>query len=83
MTRKAFCVERGVSAHTLDYYRRKSRGGAQVAPQLLPVALVGASPRGLSHGSLLRVELANGRRIVVEEGFDSSLLRRVIAALEA
>jgi len=29
------------------------------------------------------VELANGRRIVVEPGFDASLLRRVVQALES
>ena len=63
------------------------RGKADVAPQLLPVELVGISPhgssRGLSQGVALRVELANGRRIVVEEGFSASLLKSVVAALEA
>jgi hypothetical protein len=41
------------------------------------------SSRGVSPGGLLRVELANGRRIVVEEGFSASLLKSVVAALEA
>jgi hypothetical protein len=59
------------------------RGKADVAPQLLPVELVGISSRGLSQGVALRVELANGRRIVVEEGFSASLLKSVVAALEA
>jgi hypothetical protein len=63
------------------------RGKAAVAPRLLPVELVqtpphGSSP-GLSQGVGLRVELANGRRIVVEEGFSASLLQSVVAALEA
>jgi hypothetical protein len=87
MTRIAFCRSRGVSAHTLDYYRRIRRGKAAVAPQLLPVELVQTSPdgslRGLSQAVGLRVELANGRRVVVEEGFSVSLLRSVVAALEA
>jgi hypothetical protein len=63
------------------------RGRAEAAPQLLPVELVGTfargSSRGPSAGGLLRVELANGRRIVVEEGFSPSLLKSVVAALEA
>jgi hypothetical protein len=58
-----------------------------VASQLLPVELFQASAHGtscgLSEAVTLRVELANGRRIVVEEGFSASLLKSVVAALEA
>jgi hypothetical protein len=86
MKRIAFCRAHGVSAHTLDYYRRMRRGEADVTPQLLPVELVETSARGSSPGLWqgvgLRVELANGRRIVVEEGFSASLLKSVVAALE-
>jgi hypothetical protein len=75
----------------LDYYRRVCRGKLVVAPQLLPVELVQTSAHGSSRGLSravtlrveLRVELANGRRIVVEEGFSPSLLKSVVAALEA
>ena len=79
MTRKAFCIERGIAAHTLDYYRQRhgSKAGA-TTPQLLPVELIEAG-----HVSPLRVELANGRRIVVERGFDAVLLQRVVQALES
>ena len=80
MTRTAFCRGRGVSPQMLDYYRRKL--GNQMQPrgaQLLPVELVGSSPARSSH---LRVELGNGRRIAVEEGFDALLLRRLMAVLE-
>jgi transposase-like protein len=87
MTRGAFCKAHEVTAHTLDYYRRKLRSRGEGAPQLLPVELVGTCVRGSSHGvspgGLVRVELANGRRIVVEEGFSASLLKSVVAALEA
>ena len=83
MTRTAFCRVRGIAAHTLDYYRRMRRGRAQATPQLLPVELVESLPHGSSQGPLLRVELANGRRVLVEAGFDAALLRRVVAALEA
>jgi hypothetical protein len=66
----------------LDYYRRMRGERAGAAPQLVPVELVGATKRGVLHGVVLRVELANGRRIVVEEGFSASLLKSVVAALE-
>jgi hypothetical protein len=79
MTRTAFCQVHGISAHRLDYYRRMRRERAGAAPQLVPVELVGAP----KHGVPLRVELANGRRIVVEEGFSASLLKSVVTALES
>jgi hypothetical protein len=82
MSRIAFCRAHGVSAHTLDYYRRMRRGKPE-AQKLLPVQFVQASPVGVSQAAPLRVELSNGRRIVVEEGFSASLLQRVVAALEA
>jgi hypothetical protein len=45
---------------------------------LLPVDLVNTP--SLSGG--LRVELVNGRRILVEAGFDVSVLKQLVAALE-
>ncbi len=87
MTRTAFCRTQGVSAQTLDYYRRMRRGKAEAAPRLVPVELVGASGGSSlgvpSQGARLHVELANGRQIVVEEGFSAALLKSVVAALEA
>jgi hypothetical protein len=44
----------------------------------LPVDLISVSPVG----GCLRVELANGRRIVVEAGFDVSVLKQLVAVLE-
>jgi hypothetical protein len=80
LNRKAFCGARGVAVHTLDYYRARYHGhGAAASTQaLLPVELI--STPSVSGG--LRVELANGRRIAVEAGFDVSVLKRLIAALE-
>jgi hypothetical protein len=79
LSRKAFCTARGVALHTLDYYRHRERvrrqdGGAGqlVAVELIDPAAVGG----------LRVELANGRRVVVEAGFDASHLKRLLAVLE-
>jgi transposase-like protein len=80
MTRVAFCRAQGIAPHTLDYYRQKhGRREQHGTAQLLPVELVNPLPTG---GSCLRVELANGRRIAVAEGFDAMLLKRLIAALE-
>jgi len=80
LNRKAFCSARGVALHTLDYYRARyrTRRAATVAEDLLPVDLI--STPSVSGG--LRVELANGRRIVVEAGFDASLLKHLVAVLE-
>jgi hypothetical protein len=77
--RNVFCVERGVSVKTLDYHLRKQRAPLQTTPRLLPVELI-MSP---GNDSMLRVELANGRRIVVGAGFDTALLQRLVAVLEA
>lgn len=80
MTRKEFCRVQGMALHTLDYYRHKhKKQEPRSVGQLLPVQLVGPLP---ARGSHLRVELGNGRRIVVEEGFDVLLLKRLVAALE-
>jgi hypothetical protein len=80
LSRKAFCTARGVALHTLDYYRHRERvrrpvGGAE---QLVPVELIDPT----ATGGDLRVELANGRRVVVEAGFDASHLKRLLAVLE-
>ena len=80
LSRVGFCQAQGIKLHTLDYYRHKhGRGERRGAGQLLPVELVGLES---SRGCSLRVELANGRRIAVEEGFDAMLLKRLVAALE-
>ncbi len=80
LSRKAFSSARGLSPHTLDYYRarHRARRAVTVARELLPVDLIGRPPVSGS----LRVELASGRRIVVEAGFDVSVLKQLIAALE-
>jgi hypothetical protein len=80
LSRKAFCTARGVALHTLDYYRHRDRVRRQVggAGQLVPVELI--DPSAACGG--LRVELANGRRIIVEAGFDGSHLKRLLAVLE-
>ena len=77
----AFCKVHGIAQHTLDNYRRKHGGGEQPGGRRpLPVELVESAS---SRSWCLRVELANGRWIAVEEGFDAMLLKRLVAALEA
>jgi transposase-like protein len=80
LSRKAFCSAHGIALHTLDYYRARHRThrAAPAVQELLPVDLVTVSPVS----GCLRVELANGRRIVVEAGFDVSVLKQLIAVLE-
>ena len=86
MRRTVFCQVHGISAHRLDYYRRMRRDRANSPPHLLPVELAGPSCPGplllASQAGPLRVELGNGRRILVEEGFSATLLQAVVAALE-
>ena len=81
LNRKGFCSARGVALHTLDYYRARCRARrASTASQgLFPIDLI--STPSVSGG--LRVELGNGRRIVVEAGFDVSLLKRLVSVLES
>ena len=66
--------------HTLDYYRHRDRVRRQVggAEHLVPVELIDPT----SAAGDLRVELANGRRIIVEEGFDALHLKRLVSVLE-
>jgi hypothetical protein len=62
----------------------RSRPGAELGAELgaEPGAELG-SRQVSGHDAPLRVELSNGLQIVIEEGFSASLLKRVVAALEA
>ena len=87
--RKEFCAARGLSAHTLDAWRRRAARSVG-AEKIVPVELVETCHTG--HGRMsavsaqprgqLRVVLSSGLRIEVEPGFDGAELRRLIAALE-
>jgi hypothetical protein len=80
LSRKAFSSARDVAVHTLDYYRARyrTRGAPSTVQALFPVDLI--STPSVSGG--LRVELSNGRRIIVEAGFDVFVLKQLVAALE-
>ena len=81
-TRQVFCAERGLRVAALDKYRRRygqgttENEGRLVAVEVMP----GASANRL--GSVLYVELANGRRIEVGSGFDAATLKRLLSVLE-
>jgi hypothetical protein len=64
---------------SLGYHLVKQRKQLQGPSRLLPVELV-CSPVS---ESTLRVELANGRRIAVQAGFDTELVRQVVVVLES
>jgi hypothetical protein len=77
-SREDFSVERGISVGSLGYHLQKQRKQLQAPSRLLPVEFI---PSPVSEPPV-RVELANGRRIAVQAGFDAELLRRVVAVLE-
>jgi hypothetical protein len=82
LSRKAFSMEKGLSIHTLDVYRKRlsqKGGGGGVANRLLAVEI--SKPSQASSGELT-VALANGRRIEVKCGFDGDTLERLMALLE-
>lgn len=76
--RKEFYGERGIAIQTLGYHLHKLHKRQARVLRLLPVEFVSS----LANDSKLRVQLANGRRIAVEAGFDAGLLRRLVAVLE-
>lgn len=85
LKRQAFCAGRGLSVAALDKYRRQVAGtthgtaksdGRLVAVEVMP----GKSASKIT--SALWVELANGRRIEVNSGFDAAALQRLLNVLE-
>ena len=87
LKRKEFCAAHGLSVHTLDAWRRRM---AESRQEIVPVDIVEArraqtsSMRAASmvRRAQFRVVLAHGLGIEVEQGFDASELRRLIAALD-
>jgi hypothetical protein len=86
LTRQAFCSQHGLSVGTLDRYREHRRSVAPVAAsRMLPVEIVTSvapTPSAEVSRGALWVELGNGRRIAVAQGFDATTLERLVAVLE-
>ncbi len=94
MTRVAFCHQHGLSAATLDKYRKRCRPGGltdgdavrqrRSSVPLVAVDLVdrvAVSP-GWAGEVTLFVELTGGHRVGVAAGFDAATLRQLIGVLE-
>ena len=81
LTRQAFCAQHGLSVAALDKYRRRPAASLQGCERLLPVELVPDQASAFKANSRLWVELAGGRRIGVEIGFDAVTLERLIGLL--
>ncbi len=80
-TVEAFCRERGLTTSQFYTWRKRLRGSA--AEQFLEVQVTKPAARPmLSVSGAIEVRLAEGRRILVEPGFDAEHLRAVVAALE-
>jgi hypothetical protein len=92
LTRQAFCAQHGLSIAALDKYRRRCALELKPAQpwsaenRILPVEFVAsispAQAPAVGSRRALWVELANGRRIEVADGFDGSTLERLVAVLE-
>ena len=86
LTREAFCAQRGLPVRTLTRYCKQWRSETPAAAsRILPVELISSGASSplteVSRGGLW-VELGNGRRIAVAQGFDATTLERLVAVLE-
>jgi len=79
-----YCRRQGVEYERVRRWRRKLEGEPMAgALELKPVRVVADSqPRVASDGAPMEVELAHGRCIRVQRGFDAEELVRLVTALE-
>ncbi len=71
-----FAIENGLSAKRVYRWSARLEGGGKRKVRFHPVRLVGGE------GAPIEVELLNGRRVRVREGFSSEELRRVLEVVE-
>lgn len=77
----AFCQARGLRVSQFYGWRKRLR--ASSARQFLEVQVMRTPDQSaLAPSRAIEIRLAEGRRIVVEAGFDPNHLRAVVAALE-
>lgn len=91
LNRTEYCRQHGLSLSTLNRHRQGTSEGRRITPRsvsqvapavsLMPVDVVDGTHK--SARMAIYVELAGGRRIGVDAGFDAETLRRLIAVLEA
>ena len=79
-------MRHGLSVGTLARYRKHRRAeDPAAASRILPVEIVRSvalSPSAEVSRGAMWVELGNGRRIAVAQGFDATTLERLVAVLE-
>ena len=77
----AFCQDRGLRVSQFYGWRKRLRPSS--ARQFLEVQVMRAPEKpAIAPSGAIEIRLAEGRRIVVEPGFDPDHLRAVVAALE-
>ena len=73
-SKKAFCAEHGLAAHTLDYWRRKF-GEPKAEPSGFIALEVGAG----SSAHTIELHYPNGVRAIVPAGLPVEVLQNLIA----
>ena len=89
LSQAAFCRRNRLVPGTFAWWTRELRcrdqkRNTRAAPRFVPVRVLPGAPSTskLSLDGALQVELANGRRIRVDPGFDPDALRQLLAVLE-
>lgn len=84
MSQDEFCRSRGVCRSTLYRYLRQKRSQERpgLGTQLVPVELVDVRRSSVSRDAGLAVQLGNGRKVEVGQGFDAGTLERLLGVLE-
>jgi transposase-like protein len=76
----AFCRDRGLT--TSQFFAWKKRLRQAAAGQFLEVQVVRTPAQPLVNSHAIEILLAEGRRILVEPGFDPNHLRAIVTTLE-
>ena len=72
-SKKAFCRERGIAPHTLDYWRRKFNGELSAGPAFIALEV----DRSFS-GRSIEFHYPNGVRVVAPMEASTALLQNLI-----
>jgi transposase-like protein len=79
----AFARRHGINVARLLRWRRRLAGNGETI-QFHPVAVVaGSNGESQSPDRQIELVLGNGRRVVVQPGFDSALLEQLVRAVES
>jgi len=74
-----FCRKRGL--HSCYFFARKKRLRESLAARFLEVQVTERTP--ISRDSRMEIRLRNGRRLVVDQGFDAEQVRALLAVAAA